>query len=147
MAPLLEASGLTKHYAVEAGGFFRPTKTALRAVDGVDLTIESGETLGLVGESGCGKSTLGRLLIRLIPATAGRILFHGTDIMGLDAAALRLARRAMQLIFQDPYGALNPRMNVADIISEPLVIQGAGAAARKSQLDAMLGMVGLPARA
>src|ERR1700748_2179588 len=99
MPALLEASGLKKHFDVEAGGFLRRTRTALRAVDGVDLTIEPGETLGLVGESGCGKSTLGRLLIRLIPATSGNIIFDGADITLLGPAALREKRRAMQIIF------------------------------------------------
>jgi oligopeptide/dipeptide ABC transporter ATP-binding protein len=139
MTALIEATGLSKHFSLRG--------SRLRAVDGVDLVIQAGETIGLVGESGCGKSTLGRLLIRLIPATAGRVLFDGIDLLGLDAAALRRARRAMQIIFQDPYGALNPRMTVEDIIAEPLVIQGVAAAARQTQVSEMLGMVGLPARA
>jgi oligopeptide/dipeptide ABC transporter ATP-binding protein len=147
MMGLVEASGVTKHFPVRSGGVFRRQTIPLRAVDGVDLTIEAGETLGLVGESGCGKSTLGRLLIRLIPATAGRVLFDGIDILGLDAADLRRARRAMQIIFQDPYGALNPRMSVADIIAEPLAIQGAAGRDRETAVRAMLAMVGLPARA
>jgi oligopeptide/dipeptide ABC transporter ATP-binding protein len=145
MAALLEALGLKKHYHVEAGGFFRRTKTALRAVDGVDLTIEPGETLGLVGESGCGKSTLGRLLIRLIPATAGQVVFDGQEITSLGPKALRAARRAMQIVFQDPFGALNPRMSVEETIMEPLLIHGSrrGAAAREA-VTRMLDMVGLP---
>jgi oligopeptide/dipeptide ABC transporter ATP-binding protein len=147
MTALIEATGVTKHFPIRTGGILHRRSIPLRAVDGADLTIQPGETLGLVGESGCGKSTLGRLLIRLIPATSGGILFDGTDIMGLDTAALRVTRRAMQIIFQDPYGALNPRMNVEDIIAEPLVIQGTGAAARRSQVNEMLSMVGLPARA
>jgi oligopeptide/dipeptide ABC transporter ATP-binding protein len=140
MTALVEAIGITKHFPVRGRG------VPLRAVDGVDLAIQPGETLGLVGESGCGKSTLGRLLIRLIPATMGRVLLDGTDIMALDAAALRLARRAMQIIFQDPYGALNPRMSVADIIAEPLAIQGTAPASRQTQMRQMLDKVGLPAR-
>jgi oligopeptide/dipeptide ABC transporter ATP-binding protein len=145
MAALLEAFGLTKHYHVEAGGFFRRTKTALRAVDGVDLTIEPGETLGLVGESGCGKSTLGRLLIRLIPATSGQVVFDGQEITSLGPKALRAARRAMQIVFQDPFGALNPRMSVEETIMEPLLIHGSrrGAVAREA-VTRMLDMVGLP---
>ena len=147
MTPLIEATGVTKHFPVRTGGILNRHTIPLRAVDHVDLAIQSGETLGLVGESGCGKSTLGRLLIRLVPATAGHVLFDGVDILRLEAAALRKARRAMQIIFQDPYGALNPRMSVADIIAEPLVIQGVDAASRLAQVSEMLGMVGLPARA
>jgi oligopeptide/dipeptide ABC transporter ATP-binding protein len=145
MAPLLEASALTKHYDVESGGFFRRTRTALRAVDGVDLTIEPGETLGLVGESGCGKSTLGRLLIRLIPATSGRVVFDGQNLTSLPPKALRTARRAMQIVFQDPFGALNPRMSVEETIMEPLLIHGGrrGPVARES-VTRMIDMVGLP---
>jgi oligopeptide/dipeptide ABC transporter ATP-binding protein len=143
MTALIQATGLTKHFPLRSGRRTIP----LRAVDRVDLTIQQGETLGLVGESGCGKSTLGRLLIRLIPATSGQILFDGTDVLSLDAAALRRARSAMQIIFQDPYGALNPRMNVDDIIAEPLVIQRASAATRRAEVGAMLDLVGLPARA
>ena len=107
-----------------------------------------GETLGLVGESGCGKSTLGRTLIRLIEPTGGTILFDGADITALDMRAMRPKRRAMQIIFQDPYGALNPRMSVEDIIMEPLVIHGAKAdAATRALVADMLRLVGLPQRA
>ena len=145
MAALLKASGLTKHYQVEAGGFFRRTRTSLRAVDGVDLTIEPGETLGLVGESGCGKSTLGRLLIRLIPATAGQVVFDGQEITSLGAKALRAARRTMQIVFQDPFGALNPRMSVEETIMEPLLIHGARRSVEtREAVTRMLDMVGLP---
>jgi oligopeptide/dipeptide ABC transporter ATP-binding protein len=148
MTVLIEATGVTKHYPVETGGWLHRQTTPLRAVDGVALTMQAGETLGLVGESGCGKSTLGRLLIRLIPATSGKILFDGIDILSLNPRELREARRSMQIIFQDPYGALNPRMTVQDIIMEPLLIHGArpGAAAR-AKVAEMLSLVGLPARA
>jgi oligopeptide/dipeptide ABC transporter ATP-binding protein len=145
MTALLEASGLTRHYEVEAGGFFRRARTSLRAVDGVDLTIQPGETLGLVGESGCGKSTLGRLLIRLIPATSGKVIFDGQEITSLRPKALRAARKAMQIVFQDPFGALNPRMSVEETVMEPLLIHGTprGAPARDA-VTRMLDRVGLP---
>ena len=148
MNPLVSAVGLTKTYAVSGGALLRRHSIALRAVDGVSLDIMPGETLGLVGESGCGKSTLGRTLIRLIEPTDGTIRFDGTDITALDMRAMRPKRRAMQIIFQDPYGALNPRMSVEDIIMEPLVIHGAkyNAATRAVVAD-MLRLVGLPQRA
>ena len=147
MTPLVEAEGLTKHFAIRAGGFLHRHTIPLRAVDDVALAILPGETLGLVGESGCGKSTLGRLLIRLLPSTGGEIRFDGADITGLTGGALREKRRLMQIIFQDPYGALNPRMSVEDIIMEPLLIHGAQANAEtRAQVTAMLELVGLPPR-
>ena len=145
MPALVEAVGLVKHFGVETGGLFRRVKTAMRAVDGVDLTIQTGETLGLVGESGCGKSTLGRLLIRLIPATAGQVVFDGIEIMKLDARRLRAVRRGMQIVFQDPFGALNPRMSVEETIMEPLLIHGSRRDdAARAAVVKMLDMVGLP---
>lgn len=148
MKALVEAVAVSKHYEVRGGSFLNRTSKPLRAVDGVNLTIKAGETLGLVGESGCGKSTLGRLLIRLIPSTDGAILFDGTDITGLGTRELRTIRRAMQIVFQDPYGALNPRMSVEDIIMEPLLIHGGRPdAASRAKVTEMLGLVGLPARA
>jgi oligopeptide/dipeptide ABC transporter ATP-binding protein len=145
---LVEAIAVSKHFPIKAGSIFRRTTLALRAVDDVALRIEAGETLGLVGESGCGKSTLGRLLIRLIEPSSGAILFDGRDISDLTGKALRDQRRAMQIIFQDPFGALNPRMTVEDIIAEPLLIHGArsNAETRKAVAD-MLALVGLPERA
>ena len=148
MNHLVEAENLTKHYPVRTGAILHRHTLALRAVDDVSLTILRGETLGLVGESGCGKSTLGRLLIRLVEPTAGRIMFRGTDITRLDRTAMREHRRAMQIVFQDPYGALNPRMSVEDIVMEPLLIHGARAdAAARDAVARMLAQVGLPARA
>ncbi|WP_137127276.1 ABC transporter ATP-binding protein [Roseomonas sp. HF4] len=148
-APLVTARSLSKEFEVGGGGFLGLRRRAmLRAVDDVALAINAGETLGLVGESGCGKSTLGRLLLRLIEPTAGRITFDGTDITALRRMEMRAFRRSMQIIFQDPYGALNPRMTVEDIIAEPLLIHGArqGAETRR-QVTQMLEKVGLPARA
>jgi oligopeptide/dipeptide ABC transporter ATP-binding protein len=144
---LLSAEGVTKHYALRGGAFLRRDVGAVRAVDDVSLAIEAGETLGLVGESGCGKSTLGRVLIRLAEPTGGRIVFDGDDIVELSGARLRAARRGMQIIFQDPYGALNPRMSVEDIIMEPLLIHGArGNAETRRTVAEMLDRVGLSAR-
>jgi oligopeptide/dipeptide ABC transporter ATP-binding protein len=144
---LIEATDVSKHFPVRAGSLFRRETLALRAVDDVSLAILPGETLGLVGESGCGKSTLGRLLIRLIPATGGSIRFEGTEITALGADRLREMRRSMQIVFQDPYGALNPRMTVEDIVMEPLLIHGVrkDAAARRRVAE-MMELVGLPAR-
>ncbi|HEY5301221.1 MAG TPA: oligopeptide/dipeptide ABC transporter ATP-binding protein [Acetobacteraceae bacterium] len=147
MTPLVEADGLAKHYAVGHRSVLTRHRPVLRAVDGVGIRINPGETLGLVGESGCGKSTLGRLLIRLIEPTTGTIRFAGEDITTLPHRAMREKRRAMQIIFQDPYGALNPRMKVEAIVMEPLLIHGARAdAATRETVARMLDRVGLPVR-
>src|ERR1044072_4070926 len=117
---LVEVRGLVKHFPVEN------SDEVVRAVDGVSFEIFSGETLGLVGESGCGKSTVGRCLLRLIEPTSGEIIFDGGDVLATGRRELRELRKQMQIIFQDPYASLNPRMSVRDIISEPLVIHGLG---------------------
>jgi len=122
-AVLVRVDNVVKHFPIRAGLF---GGLAVRAVDGVSVEIYEGETLGLVGESGCGKTTLGRVIVRLQPATAGHIYFQGQDLTRLDAERLRRVRRQMQMIFQDPYASLNPRMTVGEIVGEPLRNFGLG---------------------
>jgi oligopeptide/dipeptide ABC transporter ATP-binding protein len=142
-APLVEVNGLRKHFPVRTG-FFARERATLRAVDGVSFTIGAGETLGLVGESGCGKSTLGRCILRLMEPTAGSVRFNGTDLGGLSAPALRRMRRHMQIIFQDPYGSLNPRMRVGGIVAEGIAIHDlACRAERRERVLEILRLVGL----
>jgi oligopeptide/dipeptide ABC transporter ATP-binding protein len=139
---LLVVEGLVKHFPVRQGLFGRE-RGAVRAVDGVDLRIATGETLAVVGESGCGKSTLGRLVLRLIEPSAGSVRFDGCELGTLDAAALRARRRDMQIIFQDPYSSLNPRMTVGQALAEPLMLHGLHVGRQRERVAELLHTVGL----
>ena len=141
---LLELSDLKMHFPVREGVLKRATK-AVRAVDGVSLTVRPGETLGLVGESGCGKSTLGKTIVRLLEPTGGSIRFDGRDITSLGTRQMRPVRRDLQMMFQDPAESLNARLSVRQIVSEPFEIHGIGdRAERNRRVDSLLDQVGLP---
>ena len=140
---LLKVDGLVKHFPITRG-IFRREVGSVNAVDGISFEIQEGETLGLVGESGCGKSTAGRVILQLIPATAGNVFFKGRDLTSLDKEELRKQRQQMQMIFQDPQDSLNPRMTVGSIISEPLMehkkLQAEERSQRVEQLLISVGM-------
>jgi peptide/nickel transport system ATP-binding protein/oligopeptide transport system ATP-binding protein len=144
---LLEAEDLVKHFPTRRSLLGRPT-AFVRAVEGISFSVDAGETLALVGESGCGKSTVSRLVLRLIEPDAGRIRFEGRDLLALDASELRAFRRKAQLVFQDPYASLNPRMTVGQILSEPLALHDlVPASARRERVEQLLQLVGLEPRA
>ncbi|GAA2953255.1 dipeptide ABC transporter ATP-binding protein [Streptomyces enissocaesilis] len=143
--PILEVRDLHKHYPLTRGVLFKKQVGAVRAVDGVDLGLAAGETLGIVGESGCGKSTLARLLVHLERPTSGAIRYKGEDITRLSGRALKAVRRNIQMVFQDPYTSLNPRMTVGDIVGEPYEIhpEVAPKGSRRQKVQDLLDVVGL----
>ncbi|MER7729461.1 dipeptide ABC transporter ATP-binding protein [Streptomyces erythrochromogenes] len=141
--PLLKVTGLTKHFPITKG-LLRRQSGAVKAVDGLDFDVRRGETLGIVGESGCGKSTMGRLITRLLEPTGGTIQFEGKDITHLGVAGMRPLRRDVQMIFQDPYGSLNPRHTVGTIVSAPFKLQGVEPeGGLKAEVQRLLSLVGL----
>ena len=140
---IVEVDDLKVHFPIRAG-IFKSVKGAVKAVDGVTVDVRRGETLGLVGESGCGKSTIGRAMIRLRDATGGTVRFDGVDLFSLKPDELRRYRRRMQIIFQDPYGSLDPRMTVSAIVSEPIETHNlAQGAAKDERVAELLRLVGL----
>ena len=145
MPALLEVQGLEKHFPVRTGGLLAPGIGWVKAVDGIDFAIERGETLGVIGESGCGKTTTAKLILLQETPTGGSIRFDGTDIAGLSGDRLMRYRRAVQVVFQDPFSSLSPRMRVGDIIAEPLEIHDKqlSRAARHERVGAVLDLVGL----
>jgi oligopeptide transport system ATP-binding protein len=144
---LLEVRDLVKHYPVGGGMLSKPAGV-VRAVDGVSFSIRRGETLGLVGESGCGKTTTGRCILQLERPTSGRVVFEGVDLTALEGAALRAVRRRIQVIFQDPYSSLNPRMTIGQILAEPLKVHGIvpEPKARSDRVRELLSQVGMLAQ-
>ncbi len=144
MNPILEVQDLRIHFPVRSGVFLRNTAVC-KAVDGVNFSLQAGETLGLVGESGCGKSTLGKTIVRLLRPTTGRVRFEGTDLAGLSRSQLKPIRRHLQMIFQDPAESLNARHPVGTILEEPFLIHGIGdAPERRRRVAELLARVGLP---
>ncbi|WP_018683264.1 ABC transporter ATP-binding protein [Actinokineospora enzanensis] len=143
--PILEVRDLVKHFPVRMGVVFKRTVGHVRAVDGVSFDLARAETLGVVGESGCGKSTLAQVLMRLEPATAGAVRFEGQEVLDLKGAALRKLRRDIQIVLQDPYTSLNPRMTVGDIVGEPFEIHAevAPKGDRRKRVQDLLDVVGL----
>ena len=143
--PVLTVQDLKVHFPVTTGIIAKRVVGTVKAVDGVSFTVRRGETLGLVGESGCGKSTTGLAVLRMLDITSGKVEFEGEDISGYDRARMRPIRAKMQMVYQDPYGSLNPRMKVADIVGEPLVVHGLASDKDKyrARVAALLKMVGL----
>jgi ABC-type microcin C transport system duplicated ATPase subunit YejF len=145
-ANLVEVDDVKVHFPIR-GGIFQTTKATVKAVDGVTFDVKRGETLGLVGESGCGKSTIGRAMIRLRDATSGTVRFDGVNLGTMSGNDLRRTRRRMQIIFQDPYGSLDPRMTVGSIIAEPIETHDlAEGEAKRERIADLLRLVGLDQR-
>lgn len=142
MEPLLSVRGLETHFPIRAGLLRRRVGTVY-AVDGIDLEVEAGETVGVVGESGCGKTTLGRSILRLVEPTGGEVRFKGEDLIGASPERVRELRRRMQMVFQDPYASLNPRIPVRDTVAEPLVIHGMRGSEARERAGELMEAVGL----
>jgi len=141
--PLLEVRHLIKHYS-RGGGLFASPPTVVRAVDDLSFHVDEGDMFGLVGESGSGKSTTGRCILRLVEPDSGEVLFRGENVLGFSRSRMRLARRDMQIVFQDPYSSLNPRMRAGDIVEEPLIIHELGGASERSaRVSELFELVGL----
>ncbi len=143
--PMLVVEDLKVHFPVMSGSVLQRQVASVKAVDGVSFTLRRGETLGLVGESGCGKSTTGLAVLRMLDITGGRVVFDGQDITGFDRAAMRPIRKRMQMVYQDPFGSLNPRMKVVDLIAEPMIVHDllGSRAARADRARELLALVGL----
>jgi len=141
---LLVVKDLKKHFPINRGIIFSKQVGAVKAVDGLSFTIKKGETLGMVGESGCGKSTTGRLILRLIEPTSGSVIFEGKDVLAMNNSEMRALRKEMQIVFQNPYASLNPRMTVGDAIAEPIKIHkthtGVGVSKRVRELLDIVGL-------
>ena len=146
-APLVELRDLRVHFPIRKGLIIERSVAIVKAVDGVTLSIRRGKTMGLVGESGCGKTTIGRTILKLQVPTSGAIRFDGADIATLDAAGMKRFRRRVQAVFQDPFSSLNPRMNVGQIIAEPLIVHDVMSepAERRDRVSELLALCGLPA--
>ncbi|HZS90733.1 MAG TPA: ABC transporter ATP-binding protein [Chloroflexota bacterium] len=146
--PLLSVEHLSVTFAIREGGLLRRTAGTIQAVSDVSFDVAAGETLGLVGESGCGKTTTGRAILQIVRPTGGRVYFEGEDLTAMDERELRPRRRKMQLVFQDPFASLNPRMPVGEIVAEPLAVQGIGTrASRQQRAVELLHVVGLASNA
>ncbi len=141
---MIKAENLSKHYSIARATFSAKSKEIVKAVDDVSFEIKKGEILGLVGESGCGKTTMGKLLLRLVEPGGGKISYQGEEIFSLPARRLRRMRRKIQIIFQDPYKSLNPRMRISEIISEPLFVHNLFKNREKERVKELLKLVGLP---